>query len=396
MFWLKKRVVGVDIGATGVKVMVAKKVKDRHYLLEKLGVAPLPEGVVVKGSILNRSAVTHALQEAIQQAGITLRQAALTVGSQQVVLRHVELPKMKEEEIREALRWEMDQYVPIPASEAVFDYLIVGERMKEGVMQWEILLIAAPAKVVEEYVLAVKEAGLDPVAVDIEPLAVARVLRHHARLNQEVAQYYQRDNIIVLDFGHEDTKMTLYRRGYPEMFRIINTGIFTLQKNIATVLNVSLGEAEQLLVRYGLTETVPDELERAGRITLPDGRTLFDLKAFNEAAYSLDLSTGEKKQPVSLQKELFTHLDELLREVRRSVEYFRLQYRGEEVSRILLLGGGAGLKGLREMVEDSLDIPTSIYSPLEMVEPGPEVSQDLSQMMPRLVQVLGLAMREGE
>ncbi|GAB4272967.1 type IV pilus assembly protein PilM [Thermincola ferriacetica] len=389
MFFTPKYV-GVDIGSSAVRIVEARK-RGAIAELQDYIIAPLPVGAVANGNVLNVDAVALAIQEAMRKSKISGRNVVLSVDSQNVVIRHVKFPKMKEEELAEALKWELDQYIPMPAADAVADFEIVGEEEEDGVIQMDIMLVVAAKKVLQGYVEAVQKAGFKPLAVDIEPLALVRVLNLKGvnTGGDDLAKHLSHGAVALLDMGAGSTKLTFFRQGKIMLNRIINVGGYDLTKAVAARLRVTLEQAERVKREYGLTG-----LDKS-------------MNSYSEVAAALEKDIGEQERqdgqerlPLSayeqeVAEELKPKIDEIIAELKRSIDFYKLQYRHEFINRIILVGGASLLKGLPQYLEAQTGIKTVLFNPLDVVHYKTRSRRDnIDCIAPTLTNAIGLAIRE--
>lgn len=382
MFFTPKHV-GIDIGTNSVRIVEMKKRSSGPEIMEYI-IAPLPVGAVANGNLLNVDAVSLAIQEALRKSKISIRNAVLSIDSQNVVIRHVNFPKMKEEELAEVLKWELEQYVPMPVADAVLDFVVIHEEEKDGVTMMDVMLVVAPKKVIQGYIEAVKRAGFIPLAVDIEPLSQYRVaaIKGGDGGNEELIKNLVAGAVVFMDMGAGSTKVTIFRHGKLILTRIVNIGGYDITKAVASRLRITLDQAEQVKREYGLS-------------------AIDQISAINdEVAVSKDGELEEEEIPNSgyaleIAEETKPKIDEIINEVQRSIDYYKMQHRHEFLTRIVLTGGGSLLKGLPQYLEAQLGIKCSPFNPLGFVKyRAKNRRENIDQLAPSLTNAIGLALRE--
>ena len=167
-------IVGLDIGSTYIKVVEARLGKDRA-VVTGLGVMPTPTDAIDPSSntITDPVALGQAVKKLLEQSGIKSKKVVSTIASQSsLVVRIIPVPKMNRAELEETMKWEVERHVPFQPSEIVRDFqtLTRAEDVPEG-GQMEVLLAVAQDGFVNQHVAALKAAGLEPIAIDIQPLA---------------------------------------------------------------------------------------------------------------------------------------------------------------------------------------------------------------------------------
>ena len=119
-------VVGLDVGTHAVRAVELTLGRDRP-VLTGFGQVALPVGAVQHGEILDPALVSASLRRLWSEAGFRTRRVIVGVGNQRVIVRHVELPRMSEADLRSAIRFEAESLIPIPVDEAVLDFQILEE-----------------------------------------------------------------------------------------------------------------------------------------------------------------------------------------------------------------------------------------------------------------------------
>lgn len=381
-----QKIIGLEISSHTVRVMAIKKGKRPRIL--KFGIATLPAGAVLNGSVMDGEAVARAINEALQTAKIKVKKAVISVDCRQVAIKQVKLPKMKTEELRNALQWEVEQYLPVSASEAVLDFQVWGEFVENGATMQDILLVACPMEMVTAPVKAVHKAGLKVMVVDIEPMAIARVLFSNAQWDDRQLALAKSEILFSVDLGANSTKITLFYKGQIELNRIVPLGTDHFTSALAQKLNISFPAAEAIIIDRGIQNSAENQEGR------PMGDDLVTTDLQEVAVSTADINSRPIPDRMSLLQEISPMLQEIIMEIRRTLEFFRFQHRNDVIDRIVLTGGGTLLKGLPEILSESLEIKVVNYNPLEFVKYNKKKLTNIEKYGPRLTKIIGLAMRE--
>ena len=334
-------VVGVDLGASAFKVAEVSW----HKGLPRLQAAGVGESLLAEREDVEAAA--DQLRRLLMTAGISAKQAVFAAGGRNVFIRQLPYPRMPLNELREAVRWDMEKYVPYEADSYYYDIAPLPDRPDDKDLS--VLLVAVPKHSVDYMTAVVKAAGLTPLAADIESLAAARTV-----LNGE--------DFILLDIGGELSQVFLYQSGCPVVARSLTVGGRRFSEVIGRARQLSLPEAERL---------------KCGR---------HDLFAADTAAEDDDLL-----RPLDLL------IEELAREVNRTLEYYRMHNPAATVDRIVVCGGGARLDKLLPQLAGHLELPVALHNPLESMDVAAAFEpRQLKQVSPQLSLALGLALRGGE
>ncbi len=236
-----KAVVGLDIGNTTIKVAEVR-VSGGRPRITALGVIPTPPDSVQQSVVTDPEALTAAIKELLASAGVREKRVVSSVGGQQaLVVRIIEVPKMSEKELAETMKWEVERHVPFASSELQMDYKIIDRPDAPPEAQtMDVFLAVAQQEMITTHVDTLIEAGLDPVAIDVEPLALARSLVEVQDPER------QKQTVAIVNIGALFTDLSIVRDGTLLFQRTIATGGNSLTEAIAGATNVSREHADRI------------------------------------------------------------------------------------------------------------------------------------------------------
>ncbi len=241
---MPKSVLGINMGNYSIKVVELTR-RGNAFVVANLLEAPTKEAIV-SGDMIQPDVVAATLKEMIQAAKIKTKDAVISVGGQTgVVVRITELPKMPRKELLKAIPLEIDRHLPFQSGGIVRDYVLLKEpeEVKEG-EQIPVLFAAARADLVDAYLLAVQQAGLSPIAVEVEPLAAARAL--YAAQGWGMEDGRPGRVTVLVNIGHEGTEISFVEGGTLVFTRLVPIGGQHLTESIRDHLGMDLEEAERL------------------------------------------------------------------------------------------------------------------------------------------------------
>lgn len=234
-------VVGLDIGSSFIKVCELE-CKGGKASLRGIALLPTPPEVMSNNEIVDPVTLGKTIKHIMLQAGIKAKKVVTCVtGQSSLVVRIIEVPKMTRAELQETMKWEIERHVPFAAEQVVMDYqpLVPPEEVPDG-QNMEVLLAVAQEALVTRHVEAVQAAGLHPLAIDIEPLAMSRSLLDLSNGAGPAG------TVACVDVGASTTDISIYRDGRIAFTRSIQLAGNNLTKAISDVLGRPLAEAEQL------------------------------------------------------------------------------------------------------------------------------------------------------
>ncbi len=306
--------VGLDIGSTSIRAVEAAIAKDRP-VIQNFGQVFLPPNTVVGGVIKDDRVVTAALRQLWTAHAFASKNVVLGVTHQQVLVREIDIARLPQKELRQALPFLVRDVLPIPVDQALLDFYPLESGKPQGDTVHG-LLIAAPKHPVIDTVHAVEAAGLHVSQVDLSCLAALRASAHLAS-----------DTEVLLDIGANGTNIVVHTDGTPKIVRTVPRGGAEITNMVASRLGLSTAEAETIKCRVGLNR---EENEESAQVV------------------------AEAIRP-------------LIGEIRSSFGYFGQSHSGEKVRRLALVGGAALLPGLAERLTEDLGVPAFLSDPLQRV-----------------------------
>ncbi|MGZ4768796.1 MAG: type IV pilus biogenesis protein PilM, partial [Ilumatobacteraceae bacterium] len=165
--------IGLDVGTNAVRA-VEIELSDPP-LLRRMGQVALPVGAVVDGEVADVAAVSMALKRLWDEAGFKTRAVRVGMSSARMIVRTVEMPRLSHEELMSTIRLQLDDYVPLPADDTVFDIREL-DGPSDSAQTMQLLLAATHRDAVEPLVMALHDAKLNVTAIDVIPAALALAL----------------------------------------------------------------------------------------------------------------------------------------------------------------------------------------------------------------------------
>lgn len=316
---IKNACVGIDIGHINIRIVQAEKTA-AGIRIAKVAETLTPADSVRDGLVRDPEAVGLAIKHAMKEAHIHANSAVIAAAGGAVFVRSVPFPKMSSQMLRESIRFEASRYVP----GSIEDSYVEGEVVEDiSESQMNVLLASAPRDIVDGRIASCKAAGLDVRVVEIETFAAYRSLIESDDLKDSFSK-----TIILVDIGGTNTTVSVIERGTYVMHRSMPAAGNTWTDGLRSAFKLETVDAEA-------------------------GKRALDL--------SETLGANAKENPPL--KVIATQIDDLIRELRRSMNYLQTQNQSSEASptnqidEMYLCGGGAMLRGLDQYIQSKLGIP---------------------------------------
>lgn len=332
--------IGIDIGNASIKIIELGSLGRDKWKLQAAASATIPAGGFVD-SPSNQAAITTTIGKIVKEAGIRSRRVVLALPEEQVSSHVVEMPQMVDAELEQALKWQVEQYVPIPADQAVWSWEVIGKDAKGGM---EVMLVAVARNLVDVYKRVVEQAGLEVVAVETELIATSRAV---VPSSVPVS--------LVVDIGAKSTDVGVVNAGRLVFARTVPTAGEAFTRAIETNLGLDNRQAEQYKNTYGFSG------EMMG------GKLMVAMK------------------PV---------LSIIVSEIKKTIDFYLSKHTSESVKLVTLSGGIAALPDVVLVMSEMLGLEISVASPFARVDMDQNQKKALMGNGPFYSVAVGLAMRQ--
>jgi type IV pilus assembly protein PilM len=364
--------------------------------------AALPADIVREGEVLDEGVLAETLRELFKDGGLD-RRVRLGVANQRTVLRTLDLPPVDDrKEIEAAVRFQAQDQVPMPLSNAVLDFHALGiVETPEGPRQ-RVVLVAAQRDMIQRLLAAVRDAGLRPEGVDLSAFALIRSLYRPDPEHAGRVLYLNVDGL---------TNMAIAEGTLCRFTRVVGGGIEAMASQLAERRSIPLVEARELIAAVDLTLQPAPELlvqsvvAEAEAELEPEPDSVVDPEAptaIADEAAPADAASGVEDQdarerdmsyaemagigqaaaeapetdvapPVDpplvqapvrssqapdadVRTVLENGIREIAGEVRNSLDFHRSQEGGGEVARVVLSGAALDLPGFAEALQEQLGV----------------------------------------
>lgn len=345
MFFSKKiEPIALDIGSTFIK-LVQLKGTDRNYQLVKFGMIPLPPEVIVEGAVMDAGRVVDAIKELLAEQKVSTKEVVISVSGSSVIIKRISVADMTDEELAESIKWEAEQYIPFSIDDVNVDFQKLGAGANEG--QADVLLVAVKKDKINDYVNLVKEAGLEPVVMDVDAFALANMYE----LNYDI----EAGTTALLNIGASVMNINILKDGMSIFTRDISVG-----GNRYT---------EGLQRDFGLTNEDAERVKRGENVG------------------------GADRDQISAVMSSVT--EDIVAETQRSFEFFRSTTGSEQVSRVFVSGGCALISNFTSILSERLEIPVEVANPFKNVKIDTKkfAAANIEEAAPLCAVAVGLAIR---
>ncbi len=347
-----ERILTLNIGATRLALAEFEVRPGRSPALLRYTFGELPEGAAESPDTFGVE-LEQALRGMMAAAGIRPGRILVALSGQMAFPRFVKVLAEDGEKMREQIRFEVEQNVPFPLSEAIWDDALVGQ---PDAGEQHVMIVAARAELVRAVAKGLLNAGCEPELVDVAPVA----LYNAVRFNYPEAE----GCTLVIDIGARCTNLVFVEQERI-FYRTIPVAGHTITAEIAKQFGLSLEEAEHLKCTQGIVA--------------------------QGGAFAVDDPDVDR-----LSKVIRTVMTRLNAEVTRSIAFYRSQQEGSAPVRVLLSGASAQLPYMQNFFEEKLQVEADFLNPFQAVDYPRDVDADqFGRDAFSLPVLVGLALRRG-
>lgn len=306
--------VGLDIGSHSIKLVELGK-KEAELTLLAAGSSPTPPKSLSSTNPADIQALALAIKKLMKDTGCSASKVSIALPESQVFTRIIEVPELSARELTSAIKWEAEQYIPLPLDQVIVDFTVLRSSRETGTNKMEVLLVASPKVLVEKYVSILELADISVDAIETEIIATARSL---------VRSLGNVKTAMIVSLGAQTTDLAILRQGALAFTRSISAGGEALSRALTQALGFEPLQAEEFKKTYGLEK---DKLE--GKIVAAT-------------------------KPI---------MDTIVGEINRAITFYQEKNKEEQVKVIFLSGGTARLPGLVVYMAQSLNLEIQIANP---------------------------------
>lgn len=324
-------VLGIDISTSSVKVVEITR-EGPNYRLEHYAAEPMPPQLVNDKLIMDVEMVGEVVQRAVKRSGTRTKRGVCAIPGAHAIVRNVVLAAdLGDDQVYNQIELQIGDFVSAPLDETSFDYEVLGPRPGDPAHR-DVLVVATRREYVEKREAVFEIAGLDLVAVDIEPYALDRSI---TLLRGGASEAERLQTVAVVDCGATSTSFNVIRG---------DRVIYTRDQNFG-----GKQLTEEIMRRYNLTYEEAGRLKRHG---------------MGDEHYRNEL--------------VIPFVDELARQIQQAYQYARNALSDfTSLGRMLLCGGVAQIDGIASLLQARLDVPVALANPLDVLSVTPGARANL-------------------
>ena len=354
-----RSVLGIDIGASAIKIVQLSKKKNKASLdtYGALALGPYADMEIGRATNSAIDKLVEALGDVIKEAGVTTRECGVAIPFSSSLMTIVEMPDVSKTELAGMIPIEARKYIPVPISEVTLDWLVIPENKNspdeaaslgkisgnvKSAGRQDVLIVAIHNDSITKYQEIVQKSNLNVSFFEIEIFSTMR-----SSLDQDIAP------TMIFDMGAASTKLYILERGIVRSSHAINRGSQDITMAISKALAVPVEKAEVI---------------------------------------KRDPKLGGYADNMDVSEAISFILDYVFSEANRAVLAYQKKY-SKNINKVVLVGGGVELAGFKDRAHNVFQSEIVLGDPFSKVEAPAFLDEVLKTVGPEFAVALGVALR---
>jgi type IV pilus assembly protein PilM len=325
----RKLDIGLDLTSNELRCVALSK-RGKEIVLERFAIGEIPTSVFAAGRVAEPQELGARIKAVLHENGIAPKRAIVSLSGKAAITRIIELPKMGKAQTRQAISLQINQYVPFPPGDTVYDYKILPPREGGKPAMQEVLLVATRATAVDSLIATLRAAGIECDGIKITSLAAWSLISHGLQgYSQAVGLIDLRDTVTDLSF---------FLNSQFRLSRPVELGYNSIIGKVAQLLGVTPGEAEEYLKADPVDLTIPED----------------------------EIDPTEDNR---MREALLSVFSNFVSELIRSIRYYESQaQRHERVGKLLLFGSVSLFPNIAKYLEDQTGLEVAMVNLSSLVQ----------------------------
>ena len=333
---------GLDLGSSSIKIAQLRELHGSPSLVT-YGDIEVAGNLLSSDSEIDQNRVSELIKQLAQDAKVTTKNVVASLSASQSYTAIIRTPKLSHNELAECIKFQADKVIPMAMDQVKLDWAVVGEVPETD--EVDVLLVAAPNNTANKYLNIIQKAGLELLALEINPIAQSRSL---------IGPADKPKCIIIVDIGSVASDIAILSNTVPQLVRSVAIGSKALNRVVSQNLGIDAGQADQFIKKFGMDQT---KIE---------GQVFKTLK------------------PV---------VDHLVEEINKSITFFQEKNPTQRVEKIILTGGTTALPGLPLYLANATGLTIEVGNPWQNISYPKELESSLAGLSLSYATAIGLAMR---
>ena len=234
---------GLDLGSSSIKIAQLRELHGSPSLVT-YGDIEVAGNLLSSDSEIDQNRVSELIKQLAQDAKVTTKNVVASLSASQSYTAIIRTPKLSHSELAESIKFQADKVIPMAMDQVKLDWAVVGEVPETD--EVDVLLVAAPNNTANKYLNIIQKAGLELLALEINPIAQSRSL---------IGPADKPKCIIIVDIGSVASDIAILSNTVPQLVRSVAIGSKALNRVVSQNLGIDAGQADQFIKKFGMDQT---------------------------------------------------------------------------------------------------------------------------------------------
>lgn len=327
---MANKVLGIEIGQNLTRV-VEIDYKSKNPKIYNMFSFPTPPRLTDDGVVQPGSMFQSILSGKLKEKRISTNKAVFVLNSARIASREIELPLVKEKQVKEMLKMNASDYFPVDLSQYKLVHEIIEKIDRPEEKKMRLSVIAVPNDLILSYLTLAAECRLQLVALDYSGNAIKQLMK------REIPG---------------DIKMTIKVDEVSSILTVMDGDTIKLQRNV----NYGLAEAIEEIQD---SELFGEYLSFSDAIDVARRKTCIQLK--NDSNVPEEIERDEQGHEIDSEKfkrlrtNVYYALSNMVSSIGRVIDYYQSRNVDRPIERVFLIGLGADFSGLSKLLTNELN-----------------------------------------
>lgn len=307
--------IGMDISSN--RIAVAEVAKNRNkFLVTNAAVFEVPQQVIEKGEIKDTKVVSNAIKEIWNYYRFRSNKVLVGLSNPKVIIKEIKLPLTDDKEIDSAIRYQINDLVPIAKDNITYDYFIVDKHNGSS----DVMIAGAAKNIIDSIVESLRAIKINPAAIDLNCFSLYRTMDAAYDFQQAKTK---KGAYCLVSIGKNISIINMVTEGQLKFPRFSNIGIEKFIDYIVKKLNLGYSEAEKILDTFDFDLSLDIQ---------------FDRKLASGELPNAGTQVKKNNHDIALNVAIKEASSQFINEINRSIDYFLNRYAAYHIEKIILSG----------------------------------------------------------
>jgi type IV pilus assembly protein PilM len=330
--------VGLDISSKNISIIEVIKNRKGTAIRNAVNFEISPDAIR-KGELQDPVVLSKGLKDAWKKFKISGRNVYVGLSNLKAIVKEVELPLVDDDEIRNSLKYQINDFIPIPKNNILYDYYIMEKKKSSS----KIMLVGAMKSMITNVIEAVKGAGLISEAIDLNCFSLFRTLDYVYNFSRN------KNSLCVVNIGQDVSLIEIIENDTLKFPRFLSDSVSTFTDSLVRMTSNDADLSTEIINNFNFTDLLKgsigikktkDPVESKTNIDTEDIKSS---KGNKPAVKEKKVDSAKEKIKIALSDEntikaVSGAADNLINEIKMSIERYIQEYSKIKIEKIVLTG----------------------------------------------------------